>query len=142
MEKNLKSKIKLYIHPGSANPSPPIGPALGQYGINILDFCKEFNFKSKLLDKDNLLSVEVFIFSDRSFTFNIKSPPTSFLIKKFAIFKKKLIKNEDKCIGLINFSKIVEIAKIKSDDLTGSNLEKNVSSIIGTAKSMNIKVEK
>ncbi|CAL4318002.1 50S ribosomal protein L11 [Buchnera aphidicola] len=141
MKKNIQSYIKLQIPAGNANPSPPIGPALGQKGVNIMEFCKSFNLKTQSLEKGLPIPVIITVYQDKSFSFITKTPPASNLLKKAAGIKlgSKIPSKEN--VAEIDFSKIIEIAKIKKPDMTGSNLEKICSCIIGTAKSMGIKVK-
>lgn len=140
MIKNIQSLVKLQIKAGMANPAPPIGPALGQQGINIVEFCKDFNFKTNSMEKGLLVPVVITVYSDKSFSFIIKTPPASVLLKKIIGIKSGSGKpNQDK-VGKINKNQLYEIAKIKYVDMTGSNLESVVNSIKGTAYSMGIEV--
>lgn len=140
MIKNIQSLVKLQIKAGMANPAPPIGPALGQQGINIVEFCKDFNFRTNSMEKGLLVPVVITVYSDKSFSFIIKTPPASVLLKKIIGIKSGSGKpNQDK-VGKINKNQLYEIAKIKYVDMTGSNLESVVNSIKGTAYSMGIEV--
>ncbi|MFI4846928.1 MAG: 50S ribosomal protein L11 [Candidatus Makana argininalis] len=141
MIKKKKNYIKLQVLSGMANPSPPIGPALGQHGVNIIKFCKMFNTKTEKMEKGLPIPVVITIFSDKSFTFIIKTPPASFLLKKASGIKLGSSKpNKDK-VGKIKKNQIYEIAKIKSNDMTGSNIESMYRSILGTAYSIGLLLE-
>jgi len=141
MAKKIQSYIKLQVSAGTANPSPPIGPALGQKGVNIMEFCKLFNKKTENIEKGLPIPVVITVYSDRSFTFITKTPPASILLKKLSGIKKGSSKNKSEKIGTINHAQIKEIAKIKYDDMTGSNIESMIRSIEGTAKSMGLIIE-
>lgn len=141
MSKKIQSYIKLQISAGMANPSPPIGPALGQKGINIMEFCKLFNTKTEKIEKGLPIPVIITVYSDRSFTFITKTPPASVLLKKFAGIKSGSKTPKSENIGKINRSQIKEIATIKSSDMTGSTIEKMMRSIEGTAKSIGLTIE-
>ncbi|CAL4318035.1 50S ribosomal protein L11 [Buchnera aphidicola] len=141
MSKKIQAYIKLQIPAGMANPSPPIGPALGQKGVNIMEFCKLFNKQTNTLEKGIPIPVVITVYSDRSFTFITKTTPASSLLKKFANIKSGSSKAKTEIVGSIKKIQIEEIAKIKSIDMTGSNIEKNKKSIQGTAKSMGLKIE-
>ncbi|WP_343153738.1 50S ribosomal protein L11 [Buchnera aphidicola (Mindarus keteleerifoliae)] len=138
MTKKIQSYIKLQVSAGSATPSPPIGPALGQKGVNIMEFCKLFNEKTKNMEKGIPIPVIVSVYSDRSFTFITKTPPASILLKKFSGIKSGSGKTKTEMVGNISKIQIKEIAKIKKVDMTGSNIEKLSRSIEGTAKSMGL----
>ncbi len=144
MGKKIESYIKLQVPAGGANPSPPIGPALGQRGVNIMEFCKAFNAKTQDLpniDKGTPLPVVIAVYSDRSFTFEIKSPPASVLLKKaLKLEKGSSIPNKDK-VGKATRKQLEDIAKIKNADLTAGDLDAAVRTIAGTARSMGIEVE-
>lgn len=139
--KKIKTLIKLNILAGKANPAPPIGPALGQHGVPIMDFCKEFNAKTGKLG-DDLIPAVITVYEDRSFTFITKTPITSSLILK-AIQKDKgsSMPNKEK-VGTISRKALEEIAEIKMPDLNANSLEEAVKVIAGTAKSMGIEIEK
>ena len=140
MAKKIISQIKLQIPAGKANPAPPVGPALGQHGINIMDFCKQFNAKTQKIG-DTIIPVIIDVFQDRSFSFITKTPPVSVLLKKAAgIESGSKMPQKDK-VGKISMSKINEIAKTKLPDLNGLELSSAVSQVIGTAKSMGLEVE-
>lgn len=139
-KKPILVKIKLQIKAGEANPSPPIGPALGQHGVNIMEFCKAFNAQTKNIEKGTILPVSLAVYSDRSFTFIIKSPPASRLLLKAAGLEKGSPNPLNK-VGKISLDKVEEIAKIKVQDLTAADLKAAMRTIIGTARSMGIEVE-
>lgn len=139
--KKIKACIKLQISAGSANPSPPVGPALGQQGVNIMEFCKEFNSRTAKLEKGLLTPVVITVYSDRSFSFIIKTPPASLLLKKAAGINVGSEKPNLVHVGKVSIDKIYAIARIKSVDMTGSNLDSLSRSIIGTARSMGLKIE-
>ncbi|HMI77008.1 MAG TPA: 50S ribosomal protein L11 [Buchnera sp. (in: enterobacteria)] len=141
MAKKIQSYIKLQIAAGNANPSPPIGPALGQKGVNIMEFCKLFNAKTKNIEKGLPIPVVITVYSDRSFTFITKTPPASILLKKYAGIKAGSSKPKTEKIGTITRQQIIEIASIKKTDMTGSNIEKIAKSIEGTAKSIGLIIE-
>ena len=137
--KKIETLIKLQIPAGQANPAPPVGPVLGQHGLNIMDFCNAFNEKTKEL-QGTLTPVVITVYEDRSFTFEIKSPPASTLIMKELKLKKGSQEpNKDK-VGKISESQIKEIAEIKMPDLNASSIESAMSMVKGTARSMGIDV--
>ncbi|CAL4318242.1 50S ribosomal protein L11 [Buchnera aphidicola] len=138
MAKKIQSYIKLQVSAGMATPSPPIGPALGQKGVNIMEFCKLFNEKTANIEKGMPIPVIVTVYSDRSFTFITKTPPASVLLKKFSGIKSGSGKAKTETVGNISRLQIKEIAKIKEIDMTGSNIDKISKSIEGTAKSMGL----
>ncbi|GAB6177866.1 50S ribosomal protein L11 [Desulfobaculum senezii] len=139
MAKKVLAKIKLQIPAGAANPSPPVGPALGQHGLNIMEFCKAFNAKTQD-QKGMIIPVEITVYQDRSFTFITKTPPASVLIKKaIGVDKGSGEPNRNK-VGKITRAQLEEIAKIKQPDLTANDLDAAVSNIAGTARSMGIDV--
>ncbi|WMY97356.1 MAG: 50S ribosomal protein L11 [Arsenophonus sp.] len=138
MAKKIDSYIKLQVGAGMANPSPPIGPALGQKGVKIIEFCKEFNSRTEKFEKGLPIPVIITVYSDRSFTFILKSTPASFLIKKAAGIKLGSKKPSHSIVGTITKKQIYEIAKIKSSDMTGSNIEAMIRSISGTMRSIGI----
>ena len=139
MAKRIMGSVKLQVTGGQANPSPPIGPALGQYGVNIADFCKLFN--SKTSDQTGtIIPVVITIYEDRTFTFITKTPPASVLLKQAAkIAKGSSVPNRDK-VAEVTLKQVEEIAKIKEEDLNAYNLEGAVNIIKGTARSMGIVV--
>ncbi len=139
MAKPIKTKIKLQIMGGQASPAPPIGPALAQHGINLQDFCNRFNEATK--DKrDQLIPVEITVYEDRSFDFILKTPPTSFLLKKAAGIEKGASDPLRKKVAQITEAQIEEIAKKKLEDLNTKDLNKAKEIIKGTARSMGIEV--
>ncbi len=141
MAKKVIGYIKLQVPAGKANPSPPIGPALGQRGLNIMEFCKAFNAQTQKVEPGLPLPVVITAFQDKSFTFIIKTPPASILIKKAAgIDKGSKTPHTDK-VGKITRKQLEEIAKTKTPDLTASDLEAAVRTIAGSARSMGITVE-
>ena len=140
MSKKVAGYIKLQIQAGQANPSPPVGPALGQHGVNIMEFCKAFNAKTQEM-AGKLIPVEITVFSDRSFTFITKTPPTSFLILEALKLKKGSGEPNKEKVGNITESQIKEIAEIKMPDLNAANLESAMSMVRGTARSMGVTFE-
>ncbi|XZR52759.1 MAG: 50S ribosomal protein L11 [Enterobacteriaceae bacterium] len=141
MKKKTYTLLKLQISAGMANPSPPVGPALGQKGINIMDFCKKFNNLTNNFEKGTPIPVVIKIYSDKTFKFDIKTPPTTFLIKKKIGIKLGSDKPNKNIIGSISYLQIKEIAKIKFIDMTGSNIEAVINSIKGTAISMGLTIK-
>ncbi|QCI19177.1 50S ribosomal protein L11 [Buchnera aphidicola] len=142
MAKKVHSFVKLQVLAGMANPSPPVGPALGQRGVNIMEFCKLFNSRTKDLEKGLPVPVVVKVFSDKTFTFVIKTTPASVLIKKIIGIKSGSSKANQEKVGVITQQQLESIAKIKEKDMTGSSLENIIRCIEGTAKSMGVTVEK
>jgi large subunit ribosomal protein L11 len=141
MAKKVNGYIKLQVPAGSANPSPPIGPALGQQGVNIMEFCKQFNAQTQKLEKGLPIPVVITVYSDRSFTFIMKTPPASVLIRKaLGIEKGSGTPNTSK-VGKISRKQLEEIAKTKTPDLTAANLDAAVRTMAGTARSMGVDVE-
>ena len=141
MAKKIKAFVKLALPAGKATPAPPVGPALGQHGVNIVGFCKEYN--AKTADKAGLIiPVKITIFEDKSYSFVLKSPPASVLLAKFANVKKGAAIPNRETVGTVTREQIKEIASIKMEDLNTTDLEKAILIIQGTAKSMGIKVEK
>jgi large subunit ribosomal protein L11 len=139
MAKKLLAKIKIHIPAGEAKPSPPVGPALGQHGVNIMEFCKAFNAAT---DKQRgyKIPVEISVFADRSFTFITKSPPAStLLIKAAGIEKGSSVPNKDK-VGKVTRNQVIEIAKQKMNDLNAQDMDNAVNIIAGTARSMGIEI--
>ncbi len=139
MAKQVEAQIKLQIPAGQASPSPPVGPALGQHGVNIMEFVKAFN--AKTADKPGMIiPVVITVYSDRSFTFIMKTPPASDLLKKAAkVEKGSGVPNRDK-VGKVTRKQIEEIAKIKMPDLTAADLDAAMRTIAGTARSMGIEI--
>src|SRR5918997_6941613 len=141
MAKKVVGLIKLQVPAGKANPSPPIGPALGQRGLNIMEFCKAFNAQTQKLEPGLPIPVVITAYADKSFTFVMKTPPATILIKKAAkIDKGSPRPNSDK-VGRISRAQAEEIAKTKMPDLTASDLDAAVKTIAGSARSMGIEVE-
>lgn len=140
MAKKLLTKIKLQIPAGQANPAPPVGPALGQHGLNIQEFCTKFNEASK--DKmGEITPVEISVYEDRTFTFIMKSPPASELIKKFAKIQKGSGKPLTQKVGTLSKEDLAEIAKIKMTDLNTDNVEQAMKIIAGTARQMGVEIK-
>ncbi len=140
--KKVKAYIKLQITGGAANPSPPVGPALGQQGVNIMEFCKAFNAQTQTPDKQGKpLPVVITVYEDRSFTFVTKTPPASYLIKEAAKVSKGSSTPNTNKVGKVNRKQLEEIAKIKMPDLTAANLDAAVRTMAGSARSMGIEVE-
>jgi large subunit ribosomal protein L11 len=138
--KKVTGKIKLQIPAGKANPAPPIGPALGQHGVNIMQFCKEYNAKTQ--DKAGMIiPVEITVYEDRSFDFILKTPPAADLLKKAANIEKGSSAPNKTKVATISRAKVTEIAKIKMPDLNATTIEAAESMIAGTAKNMGILVE-
>jgi large subunit ribosomal protein L11 len=141
MAKKVTGYIKLQIPAGQANPSPPVGPALGQQGVNIMEFCKAFNAQTAGLEKGLPTPVVITVYNDRSFTFIMKTPPASVLIAKaIGIAKGSATPNTAK-VGKISHKQLEDIAKLKAPDLTAANLEAAVRTIAGSARSMGVDVE-
>jgi large subunit ribosomal protein L11 len=141
MAKKVQGYVKLQVPAGAANPSPPIGPALGQQGVNIMEFCKQFNAQTQKLEKGLPIPVIITVYSDRSFTFIMKTPPASVLIRKaIGIDKGSGTPNTAK-VGRITRKQIEEVARAKTPDLTAADLEAAVRTIAGSARSMGVDVE-
>ena len=139
MAKKIKTQIKLHIPAGQANPAPPVGPALGQHGVNIMQFCKQFNEKTKSRE-GLILPAVITVYEDRSFTFIIKSPPSSILLKRASNLAKASSQAGKETIGKVNRQPVEEIAKQKVKDLNTKNLAQAIKIIEGTARSMGIEV--
>ena len=140
MAKEVTSQIKLQIPAGKANPAPPVGPSLGQHGVNIMEFCKQFNAKTQK-QEGSIIPVVISVYKDRSFSFIMKTPPASDLLKKAAgIIKGSGIPHKNK-VGTITQTQLEEIAKIKVEDLNASDIPAAMHVIAGTARSMGITVE-
>jgi large subunit ribosomal protein L11 len=141
MAKKVQGYVKLQVPAGQANPSPPIGPALGQQGVNIMEFCKQFNAQTQQVEKGLPIPVVITVYSDRSFTFVMKTPPASVLIRKaIGIEKGSGTPNTSK-VGKITLKQLEEIAKTKTPDLTAADLKAAVRTIAGSARSMGVDVE-
>lgn len=141
MAKKIAGYVKLQVPAGAANPSPPIGPALGQRGLNIMEFCKAFNAQTQGMEPGLPIPVVITAFADKSFTFVMKTPPASILIKKAAKVDKGSSKPHSEKVGKISRAQVEDIAKLKMPDLTASDLEAGVRTIAGSARSMGIVVE-
>jgi large subunit ribosomal protein L11 len=141
MAKKIVGFIKLQVPAGKANPSPPIGPALGQRGLNIMEFCKAFNAQTQGMEPGLVLPVVITAFADKSFTFVLKSPPASVLIKKTLKLDKGSSKPHTDKVGKLTRAQAEEIAKVKIKDLTGADLDAAVRTVAGTARSMGVTVE-
>lgn len=139
MAKKLIGKIKLQITAGKANPAPPIGPALGQHGVNIMQFCKEYNAKTQD-QAGTVVPVEISVYEDRSFSFVLKTPPAAVLLLKAAGIEKGSATPNKAKVGSISRAKVKEIAKVKLPDLNATTLEAAESMIMGTAKNMGITI--
>jgi len=141
MAKKVKTTIRLYCPAGAANPAPPVGPALGQHGLNIMEFCKQFNARTQGTGDGLTLPVVITAYEDRTFTFIIKSPPSSVLLKKACgVAKASGVPNKDK-VGKVTIDQMKEIAKLKMKDLNTPDMDKAIKMIMGTARSMGIDVE-
>jgi large subunit ribosomal protein L11 len=139
MAKKIKAFVKLALPAGKATPAPPVGPALGQHGVNIAGFCKEYN--AKTAEKAGLIiPVKITIYDDRSYSFILKSPPASILLAKFANAKKGAAQPNRENVGSVTIEQVKEIANIKMADLNTDNIEKAILIIMGTAKNMGIKI--
>lgn len=141
MAKKIDSYIKLQVKAGEANPSPPVGPALGQRGVNIMEFCKAFNARTQEVEKGLPLPVVITVYSDKSFTFITKTPPASILLKKAVGIKSGSSKPNATKVGTVTRAQLEEIAKAKMEDLNAANLDAAVRIIAGSAKSMGLIVE-
>lgn len=142
MAKKVTGYIKLQVKAGEANPSPPIGPALGQHGVNIMEFCKTFNAQTQgTYEKGMPLPVIITVYSDRSFTFIIKTPPAAYLLLKATGIAKGSGKPNTEKVGKVTRAQLIEIAKVKLPDLTAADMNAAVATIAGTARSMGIEVE-
>ena len=141
MPKEVKTVVKLQIPAGKANPAPPIGPALGQHGLNIQDFCSQFNERTK--DKGgDVIPVEITIYEDRSFEFILKTPPVAELIKKLLKLEKGSGEPQKTKVGTLTNAQVEEIAKIKMPDINANDIDAAKKIVAGTARSMGVKVEK
>ena len=139
MAKKVKDKVKLQIAAGKATPAPPVGPALGQFGVNIMGFCKEYNAKTAN-QVGYIVPVEITIYEDRSFTFELKSPPASDLLKKAASLEKGSGDPKKNKVGKVPRAKLLEIAEAKKADLNAADMDAAVKMIEGTARSMGLEV--
>ncbi len=141
MAKKVEAYIKLQVAAGQANPSPPVGPALGQHGVNIMEFCKSFNAQTQQMDQGAPVPVVITVYGDRSFTFTMKTPPASYLLKKAANIKSGSGEPNTKKVGTVNRAQLEEIAKAKEPDLTAADGDAAVRTIAGSARSMGLDVE-
>jgi len=141
MAKKVQGYVKLQVPAGSANPSPPIGPALGQQGVNIMEFCKQFNAATQKLEKGLPIPVVITVYADRSFTFIMKTPPAAVLIRKAIGIEKGSGTPNTAKVGKITRAQLQEIAKTKTPDLTAADLDAAVRTIAGSARSMGVDVE-
>lgn len=141
MAKKITGYIKLQIPAGKANPSPPVGPALGQRGVNIMEFCKAFNAETQSMEAGMPIPVVITVYSDRSFTFVTKTPPASYLLKKAAGVKSGSGRPNTNKVGQVTRKQLEEIYELKKADLTASDAEAGIKTIAGSARSMGIKVE-
>jgi large subunit ribosomal protein L11 len=141
MAKKIDAYIKLQVPAGGANPSPPVGPALGQHGVNIMEFCKAFNAKTQNMEGGLPIPVVITVFNDKSFTFVTKTPPAAVLLKKAAGLKSGSGRPNTEKVGTVTRAQLEEIATTKMPDLTASDLDAAVRSIAGTARSMGLNTE-
>jgi len=141
MAKKIEAYVKLQVPAGSANPSPPVGPALGQHGLNIMDFCKAFNAQTQSLEAGMPTPVIITVYSDKSFTFIIKTPPASILLKKAAGLKSGSAEPNRNKVGKVTRAQLEEIATTKMADLTAADMDAAVRTIAGSARSMGIETE-
>ena len=141
MAKKVDAYIKLQVPAGSANPSPPVGPALGQHGVNIMEFCKAFNAKTQSVEKDLPIPVVITVYSDKSFTFITKTPPASVLLLKAVGIKSGSGEPHIKKVGKVTRAQLEEIANTKMEDLTAADMDAAVRTIAGTARSMGLETE-
>jgi large subunit ribosomal protein L11 len=140
MAKKVEGFINLQVPAGKANPSPPIGPALGQRGVNIMEFCKAFNAKTKDMEPETPIPVKITVYSDRSFTFEMKTPPASFFLKKAAKLGSGSKTPGRDVAGQVTMEQVREIAKLKMKDLNTDDLEAAARTIAGSARSMGLRV--
>lgn len=141
MAKKVTAYIKLQVAAGKANPSPPVGPALGQHGVNIMEFCKQFNASTQSMEAGMPLPVIITVYADRSFTFVTKTPPASYLLKKAAGVQSGSSNPNTKKVGKVTRAQIEEIAKLKQPDLTAATMDAALRTIAGTARSAGLEVE-
>jgi len=141
MAKKVDVYIKLQVSAGEANPSPPVGPALGQHGVNIMEFCKAFNAKTQSMEKGLPVPVVITVYSDKSFTFITKTPPAAILLKKAAGIKSGSGEPHLNKVGKVNRAQLEDIANTKMPDLTAADMDAAVRTIAGTARSMGIDTE-
>ncbi len=141
MAKKISAYIKLQVGAGKANPSPPVGPALGQHGVNIMEFCKAFNAQTQELEAGAPVPVVITVYSDKSFTFTMKTPPAAFLLKKAAGIKSGSPTPNSKKVGKVTRAQLEEIATVKAADLTAADMDAAVRTIAGSARAMGLEVE-
>ncbi len=141
MAKKIEAYIKLQVPAQEANPSPPVGPALGQHGVNIMEFCKAFNAQTQNIEKGMPVPVVITVYNDRSFTFVMKTPPASILLKKAVGIQSGSGRPNTEKVGKVTREQLEEIAKLKEPDLTAADMDAAVRTIAGTARSMGIDVE-
>lgn len=141
MKKQVEAKIKVLVPAGKADPSPPIGPALSQRGVNLMEFCKAFNERTAGMEAGVKRSVDITVYADKSFEFTVHSPPASFLLRRALGLDKGSATPNSQKVGAISRSQLEEIAALKQADLTAADMDSAVRSIAGTARSMGIKVE-
>ncbi len=141
MAKKITAYIKLQVKAGEANPSPPVGPALGQHGVNIMEFCKAFNAKTQNVEKGLPTPVVITVYSDRSFTFITKTPPAAVLLKKAAGLTKASGRPNTEKVGKVSRAQLEEIATIKQPDITAADMDAAIRTIAGSARSMGLDVE-
>lgn len=141
MAKKVQAYIKLQVPAGQANPSPPVGPALGQHGVNIMEFCKAFNAATQKMDAGMPIPVVITVYSDRSFTFETKTPPASVLLMKALKLKKGSSRPNTEKVGTVTREQLLEVAKIKEPDLTAADEDAAIRTIAGSARSMGLIVE-
>jgi large subunit ribosomal protein L11 len=141
MAKKVAAYIKLQVPAGAANPSPPVGPALGQHGVNIMEFCKAFNAKTQTLENGMPIPVVITVYADRSFSFITKTPPAAVLLRKAAGIPKGSGEPNTRKVGKVTSAQLEEIARTKEPDLTAADLDAAVRTIAGSARSMGLNVE-
>ncbi|UTA47433.1 50S ribosomal protein L11 [Simiduia sp. 21SJ11W-1] len=141
MAKKINAYIKLQVAAGKANPSPPVGPALGQHGVNIMEFCKAFNAQTQELEAGAPVPVVISVYSDRSFTFTMKTPPASYLLKKAAGIKSGSPRPNTQKVGTVTRAQLEEIVNMKRPDLTAADMDAALRTIAGSARAMGLEVE-
>ncbi|AFU99030.1 50S ribosomal protein L11 [Simiduia agarivorans] len=141
MAKKIQAYIKLQVGAGKANPSPPVGPALGQHGVNIMEFCKAFNAQTGDMEVGAPVPVVISVYSDRSFTFTMKTPPASYLLKKAAGIKSGSPRPNTQKVGTVTRAQLEEIVNTKRPDLTAADMDAAVRTIAGSARAMGLEVE-
>ena len=141
MAKKVQAYIKLQVAAGKANPSPPVGPALGQHGVNIMEFCKAFNAQTQSMEAGMPVPVVITVYADRSFTFITKTPPAAVLLKKAAGLKSGSARPNTEKVGTVTRAQLEEIAMVKMEDLTAADMDAAVRTIAGSARSMGLNVE-